>query len=68
MTSLKQERDRLLEISSDLKIQVTQSEKKKFMLSNASQGPAQSEGNYGEERKASHSDTLANHTISRSIQ
>jgi len=33
--SIKQERDRLLEISSDLKIQLNQSEKKKYMLSSA---------------------------------
>ena len=33
--SIKQERDRLLEISSDLKIQLSRSEKKKHMLSSA---------------------------------
>ena len=41
LITVKQERDRLLEISSDLKVQVTQSEKRKFIMSNYSQ--AQSE-------------------------
>ena len=39
LSQITQERDRLIEISSDLKVQVAQSEKRSLLQSNCSQAP-----------------------------
>ena len=67
--SIKQERDRLLNISSELKIQLNQSEKKKFMPLSSK---AQTDGGYGmisdEEGKRMPSEADIENYLSRSTQ